>query len=80
MSNPPEAQAVNIAPVLGDETLLLLKELEDGGDYVNSLQYPSLIKASLVNEGLPGNNLIIDLRTSGAICRRTHQRCGKQKI
>ncbi len=63
MSDPPEAQAVNISPVIGDETSLLLKELEDGGDYVNSLQYPSLIKAALVNEGLAGNNLIIDLRT-----------------
>jgi len=64
MSDPPEAQEVDIAPVLGNETLLLLKELEEGGDYVNSLQYPSLIKASLVNEGLTGKNLIIDLRTA----------------
>jgi rhodanese-related sulfurtransferase len=65
MSDPPEAQTVNLAPMIGDETSLLLKELEEGGDYVNSLQYPSLIKASLVNEGLQGKNLIIDLRSAG---------------
>jgi len=50
------------APVIGSETSLLLKELEDGGDYVNSQQYPSLIKASLVNEAT-GKNLVIDLRS-----------------
>ena len=62
MTDPPAAQDVNIAPVLGNETVLLLKELEDAGDYVNSLQFPSIIKASLVNEGLTGKNLIIDIR------------------
>lgn len=49
-------------PVIGESTKLLLKELEDGGDYVNSQQYPSLIKASLVNEAAEGKNLVIDLR------------------
>jgi rhodanese-related sulfurtransferase len=51
-------------PVINNETSLFLKDLKDNGDYVNSKQYPSLIKASLINEGLLGKNLIIDLRTS----------------
>jgi rhodanese-related sulfurtransferase len=50
-------------PVIGNETNLLLKELEAGGDYVNSQQYPSLIKASLVNDAAAGKNLVIDLRS-----------------
>jgi rhodanese-related sulfurtransferase len=50
-------------PVIGNETLLLLKDLEANDDYVNSQQYPSLIKASIVNEGVKGKNLIIDLRS-----------------
>jgi rhodanese-related sulfurtransferase len=61
----PDAQfaaAAKPAPVIGNETNLLLKELEEGGDYVNSQQYPSLIKASLVNEASAGKNLVIDLR------------------
>lgn len=52
-------------PVAGNETSLLLKDLEANGSYVNSKEYPSLIKASLVNEGLAGKNLIIDLRSAG---------------
>ena len=52
------------APVIGSETNLFLKELEAGGDYVNSQQYPSLIKAALVNEAAAGKNLVIDLRSS----------------
>lgn len=50
------------APVVGQETSLLLKELEENGDYVNSQYFPSLIKASVVFEELEKNNLIIDLR------------------
>jgi rhodanese-related sulfurtransferase len=50
-------------PVAGTETSLLFKELKDGGDYVNTKQYPSLIKASLVNDGLKGKNLVVDLRS-----------------
>ena len=49
-------------PPPGQETLLLLKELETNGDYVNSQQFPSLIKASIVYEELGKNNLVIDLR------------------
>jgi len=48
--------------IIGNETSLLLKDLVENGDYVNSKEFPSLIKASIVNESL-GNNLhIIDLR------------------
>jgi rhodanese-related sulfurtransferase len=50
-------------PVPGNETVQLLKDLEANGDYVNSQQYPSLIKASLVNQAT-GKNLIIDLRNA----------------
>lgn len=57
------------APVLGNETTLLLKDLEASGDYVNTKQYPSLIKASLINDGLPGKNLIIDLRNAGEFAK-----------
>lgn len=51
--------------VIGKETLLLLKDLEENGDYVNSQFFPSLIKASVVKEELDKNNLIVDLRNSG---------------
>ena len=50
--------------VIGNETSLLLKDLEENGDYVNSQVYPSLIKASIVNESLDNNLLVIDLRSS----------------
>lgn len=51
------------ASVIGQETSLLLKDLEENGDYVNSQYFPSLIKASVAFEELEKNNLIIDLRT-----------------
>ena len=54
---------VTVAPVIGQETLLLLKDLEENGDYVNSQYFPSLIKASVVNDELGKNNLIVDLRS-----------------
>lgn len=50
--------------VIGNETSLLLKDLKENGDYVNSKAYPSLIKASVVNESLDKNILVIDLRSS----------------
>lgn len=50
--------------ILGKETSLLLKNLKENGDYVNSKNYPSLIKASIVNESLGKNILVIDLRSS----------------
>jgi len=56
------AAASVAAPVIGQETLLLLKDLEEKGDYVNSQFFPSLIKASVVNEEMGKGILIIDLR------------------
>lgn len=50
--------------IVGNETSLLLKDLKENGNYVNSQVFPSLIKASVVNESLNKNILIIDLRTS----------------
>lgn len=48
---------------VGSETALLLKELVESGDYVNSQNYPSLIKASIVHESLGKNILVVDLRS-----------------
>lgn len=56
------APAEKAAPVIDPETTLLLKDLEENGDYVNSQYFPSLIKASIVFEELDKNNLVIDLR------------------
>ena len=61
-TEPVKETAVAPAPAPGQETVLLLKELETSGDYVNSQQFPSLIKASIVFEELGKNNLVIDLR------------------
>jgi rhodanese-related sulfurtransferase len=44
------------------EAMLLLKQLEETGDYVNSRNFPSLIKASIVHKELGAKNHIIDLR------------------
>lgn len=52
------------APVIDGETTLLLKDLEERGDYVNSQYFPSLIKASIVYEEKGKNNLVIDLRAA----------------
>ncbi len=41
---------------------LLLQQLKNQGDYVNSRQFPSMIKAETVYEELGGNNLVVDLR------------------
>ena len=49
--------------IIGTETSLLLKDLKENGDYVDSKVYPSLIKASIVNESLGKNILILDLRS-----------------
>jgi rhodanese-related sulfurtransferase len=49
---------------IGNETALLLKDLKESGDYVNSKAYPSLIKASIVNQSLGKNILVVDLRSS----------------
>jgi rhodanese-related sulfurtransferase len=55
-------KTVNIT--VGNETSLLLKDLKENGDYVNSKAFPSLIKASIVKESLGKNILVIDLRTA----------------
>ena len=61
-----EVVPVTIKPVItiGNETSLLLKDLKDNGDYVNSKAYPSLIKASIVNESIGKNLLIVDIRSA----------------
>ncbi len=53
-------------PVIGTETSLLLKDLKDNGDYVNSQNFPSLIKASIVHDNLDKNQLVIDIRSAKA--------------
>jgi rhodanese-related sulfurtransferase len=53
------------SPVTIDgETRMLIQYFKDNGDYVNSREFPSLIKASLVKEALDQNQkiLVIDLR------------------
>jgi rhodanese-related sulfurtransferase len=59
------APAIKNPVVIGKETELLLKDLEENGDYVNSQNFPSLIKASIVHESLGKNILVVDLRPSG---------------
>jgi rhodanese-related sulfurtransferase len=63
--NKPAAPAVSVAPVkVGNESLLLLKDLEQNGDYVKSKTYPSLIKASIVQESLNSKMLVLDIRSA----------------
>jgi rhodanese-related sulfurtransferase len=64
-NNPETVQNVSkpVAVTIGNETALLLKDLKENGDYVNSKVYPSLIKASVVNESLGKNILIVDIRS-----------------
>jgi rhodanese-related sulfurtransferase len=56
----PEKVPLNI----GTETMLLLKDLKENGDYVNSVNFPSLIKASIVNDNIGKNMLVVDLRSA----------------
>jgi len=60
-----EATAPQVKPAseIGIETSLLLEDLEENGDYVNSQVFPSLIKASVVHESLVKNLLVVDLRS-----------------
>lgn len=58
-----ESTVSNSGVTIGKETSLLLKELEENGDYVKSQLFPSLITASIVQESLDNNILVIDLRT-----------------
>jgi rhodanese-related sulfurtransferase len=56
------APSVSSPAMIENETSLLLKDLKENGNYVNSKEFPSLIKASIVNESLGKNILVIDLR------------------
>ncbi|MBN2813149.1 MAG: hypothetical protein JXQ80_03670 [Bacteroidales bacterium] len=63
-SVPTDSVAVAADIVIGNETRLLIKDLAENGDYVNSREFPSLIKAAVVYEQLGSNQLVIDLRTA----------------
>jgi len=56
-------QVVKKPVVIGSETALLLKDLAENGNYVNSNEFPSLIKASVVNESLGKNIHVVDIRS-----------------
>jgi rhodanese-related sulfurtransferase len=56
-------ETTDVQPVIGGETALLLKDLKENGDYVNSQVFPSLIKASVVYSSLGKNILVVDLRS-----------------
>jgi rhodanese-related sulfurtransferase len=58
-----DSTAISAPVTIDKETQLLLADLADNGDYVNSREFPSLIKASVVYESLGNNILIIDIRT-----------------
>lgn len=63
--NKPAAKVETLVPVkIGNETTLLLKDLEQNGDYVKSKNYPSLIKASIVREDLSSKMLVLDIRSA----------------
>jgi rhodanese-related sulfurtransferase len=62
--SPVVVQEVKKPVVIGNETALLLKDLKENGDYVNSNVFPSLIKASVVHESLDKNIHVIDLRSA----------------
>jgi len=51
-----------VVPELPSSSKLLLDYLNETGDYVNSREFPSLIKASIVYEESNKKNLIIDIR------------------
>lgn len=67
VSDNQNVETVEKKPVIvGNETTLLLKDLKENGDYVNSQNFPSLIKASIVHDNLDKNEHIIDLRSPDA--------------
>ncbi len=57
-------QTIDPATLVGNETKLLLDYLNELGDYVNSRNFPSLIKAKSVHDGLGNNQLVLDIRSS----------------
>ena len=67
-SNRPKQETTEVKPVdtdqlIGKESSLLLNYLNELGDYVNSRNFPSLIKASSVFEEIGNNQLIVDIRS-----------------
>jgi rhodanese-related sulfurtransferase len=63
----PESKTTIVA--VNDESQKLLKYLEESGDYVNGRNFPSLIKASVVNAELGGKIKIVDLRSPEAFAK-----------
>ncbi len=59
-----EVKSLPDSAIAGTETSWLINDLKNAGDYVNSREFPSLIKASVVNESLGSNIHIIDIRES----------------
>ncbi len=65
---PNSTQLVSVTPspvTIDQETKLMIQDLKEQGDYVNSREFPSLIKASLVKEAVDQKQkiLVIDLRS-----------------
>ena len=59
-----EVQAPKSHAVIGGESELLLKYLDENGNYIKSKEFPSLIKASIVHDNLGPKQLVIDIRDS----------------
>ena len=58
-----EHKAAPAVSSFGGAAEMLLDQLRKQGDYVNSRQFPSMIKPETVHEELGGKNLIIDIRS-----------------
>ena len=61
-----ETVTPDVPAIIGSETTSFLIDLEENGNYVKSREFPSLIKASIVNEEMGKKNLIIDLRPASS--------------
>ena len=61
---PTDSTTVADSVSIANDTRLIIQDLAANGDYVNSREFPSLIKASAVMESMNKNILIIDLRQS----------------
>ena len=61
------AQVTTVSKIeINSEAKALLNTLNEMGDYANSRNFPSLIKASTVHDELDSNILVIDLRSDEA--------------
>jgi rhodanese-related sulfurtransferase len=67
--NHPSTPEVNSLSSFEGPAQLLLEQLRDQGDYVNSRQYPSMIKAETIHAELEGNVHIIDIRNPEQFAR-----------